>query len=350
MSNQPLRLEQYGAVLYNANLNPMGVPDSVIKALGNNLDAVIRYPEDYHSNLKSSIANYTGCEPNHIILANGSSHLLHKFIRTIAPKKAMILTPTFSEYEKVLKIYGCEVCFYQLDESKNYEFDLMDFVTKLDSSIDMIIINNPNNPTSQIISRDDLDTLAEVCKELEAFLVVDEMYIEFTEDYDNLTCVPLVKNYDNLVILRSISKFFAVPGLRLGYAIISNQTYIDKMNALTELGGVSSLTAAACTQMFKDKEYIIKSRLQIHTERSLIYSAMSTSKKVQLFKPYANFMLVKLLDENVTADKVAENCNLKGIVIRNCENIKGLSNKYIRFCFMKPEQNDLLVNTILELV
>ncbi len=350
MSNTPLRLEQYETVLYNANLNPMGVPESVNKAIKANPDAIIRYPGDYYGNLKKAISTYAGCNTDHIVLASGSSDLLRLYAALIAPKKAMLLVPSFSEYEKVLGIFGCDIQYYELDEAKNYEFDLADFVAHLDSSLDMIIIGNPNNPTSQIISRDDMETLAAVCKELEIFLAIDEMYIEFTEDYENLTCVPLVSDYSNIAVLRSVSKFFAVPGLRLAYAIMNNDNYMNVINITSSPNNISSITAVACTEMFKDKKYIKESRSQIYTERNLIYSAMSPSKDVQLFKPYANFMLVKLLKENVTAQQVADACNLKGIVIRNCENIRGLSNKYIRFCFMKPTQNDLLVNTILEVV
>ncbi len=350
MSQNQLRIEQYDTVLYNANLNPLGVPESVTKALAANTDAIMRYPNVYYDGLKKAISTYAACKEEHIILGNGSSDLLRLFTALLSPKKAMVLVPSFSEYEKVLGIYGCETVFYELDESKDFEFDIADFVGHLDSSIDMIIIGNPNNPTSQIISRDDMETLAAVCKELEIFLLIDEMYIEFADKYQELTAVPLVEEYDNIAILRSISKFFAVPGLRLGYAIMNNEDNMNIINITSAPNQITSLTAAVCTEMFKDREYVMESRSQIYTERNLIYSAMATNKNVKLYKPYANFMLVKILKEDVSANQIAANCNLKGIVIRNCENIRGLSDRYIRFCFMKPSQNDLLVNTILELL
>lgn len=350
MKNNQLRIEQYDTVLYNANLNPMGVPESVMKAIADNADSVIRYPDSYYPGLKSAIATYAGCKEDQLVLATGSSDLLRLYITSLAPKKAMVLVPSFSEYEKVLNIYGCEIVYYELKEEDNYEFDIADFVAHLDSSIDLIILGNPNNPTSQIISRDDMITMAEVCKELDTFLLIDEMYIEFTEKYPELTCIPIVDDYDNIAVLRSVSKFFAVPGLRLAYSVMNNKEYMDTLRLTAAPNPISSLTAAVCIEMFKDKKYIEESRSQIYTERNLIYSAMSTNKNVKLFKPSANFMLVKILKDDVSANQIAAHCNLKGIVIRNCENIRGLSNRYIRFCFMKPSQNDLLVNTILELM
>lgn len=350
MNNKPLRLEQYDTVLYNANLNPMGVPKSVTKALAEHTDSVIRYPNDYYGNLKKAISEYVKCDTEHIVLGNGSSDMLRLFSAVLAPKKAMLLVPSFSEYEKVLSIFGCEIDYYELKEEDDYKLDIADFVSNLNSSYDVIILGNPNNPTSQIIDRDDMETLAAVCKELEIFMLIDEMYIEFTEDYENLTAVPLVKEYNNIAVMRSISKFFAVPGLRLAYAIMNNQEHMEVINLTSTPNSISTLTAAACIDMFKDTEYISSSRSQIYTERNLIFSAMQTNKNVKLFKPYANFMLVKILKDDVSAANIAANCNLKGIVIRNCENIRGLSDRYIRFCFMKPSQNDLLVNTILDLL
>lgn len=350
MAKAPLRIEQLDTVLYNSNLNPMGVPESVKKALSENLGSIIRYPSEYYGDLKKSISLYSGADEENIVLGNGLSDMLRLYCSLIIPQKALILSPTATEYERVLSIYGCEVSYYELDEEKDYVLDIKDFVSKLDSSYDMIILGNPNNPTSQIIGREDMELIAEVCKELEIFLIIDEMYIEFTEDYEKLTSTPLVKEFDNIAVLRSVSKFFAVPGLRLSYSIISNPSHLEMISITVAPNKISTLTVAACTAMFKDKKYIEESRSQIHTERNLIFSAMNTNKNVKLFKPYANYMLVKILKDDLTAQAIEEHCRTKGIIIRNCSNFHGLDNKYIRFCFMKPKQNDLLVNTILELL
>ncbi len=350
MAKAPLRIEQLDTVLYNSNLNPMGIPESVTKSLKENLGSIIRYPSDYYDDLKKAVSTYAGCETDHIVLGNGLSDMLRQYSSLIIPQKALLLVPSAMEYENVLSIYGCEIDYYNLDEEKDYILDAKDFVSKLDSSYDVVIIGNPNNPTSQVISRMDMELIAEVCKELEIFLIIDEMYIEFTEDYKELTSIPLVKDYDNIAVLRSVSKFFAIPGLRFAYSVTSNTSHLEMISVTAAPNTISTLTAAACTAMFKDKKYIEESRSQIHTERNLIYSAMATNKNVKLFKPCANYMLVKLLKDDVSAQDIEEHCRTKGIIIRNCSNFRGLDNKYIRFCFMKPKQNDLLVNTILELL
>lgn len=350
MNNNQLRLEQFDTVLYNSNLNPMGAPESAIKAIKEETASIIRYPNDYYDNLKDAISTYAKCEKDHIILGNSSSDLLHRFISQLKPKKAMLLSPCYSEYENVLKTYDCEVDFFDLKEDENFEFNIAEFVGALDSSYDLIILGNPNNPTSQLISKEDLETMAAVCEELDTFLIIDEMYIEFVHNASQATCIPLVNEYSNIAILRSISKFFAVPGIRLAYAVMNNQTNKSIINIGAASNNISTLSAIACIAMLKDTEYIMQSNSQIYTERNLIYSAMSTNKNIKLYKPNANFMLAKILKDDVDATAIAEHCKLKGIIIRNCESFRGLDSSYIRFCFMKPEQNDLLVNTILELL
>lgn len=348
MNHSQLRLEQYETVLFNANQNPLGVPESVTKVLEENLDAIGRYPVGYYGKLKESIGEYVSCNPENIILGSGFSDLLRLFTALITPKKALVPIPSSDDYEKVLSIFGCDTTFYELEEANDYVLDVKDLISTLDDSYDMVILGNPNNPTSQIISREDMETLAAACKQLGIFLVIDEMYIEFTEKYDELTAVPLTDEYDNIAVLRGVTKFFAVPGLRLAYAIMNNLEYMSIINITNTPDNISTLTAIACTELFKDFSYVTRSRSQIFTERNLIYSAMVTNKNLKLYKPYANFMLAKLLKEDVSASSVAANCNLKGIIIKNCTDIRGLDDRYIRFCFMNPRQNDLLVNTILE--
>lgn len=346
--NNQLRLEQYETVLYNANMSPLGIPKSVSKAIEEHASSIGRYPSEYYGELKKAISNYAGCAEEHIVLGTGSVDMLKLYMALLAPQKAMIPVPSSTIYESVLTAYGCETDYYELPLNNNYKLDIADFVGHLDSSYDVVIIGNPNNPTSQIIARDDMETLAAACEALEIFLIIDEMYIEFAEKYEELTAIPLVADYENIAVLRSVSKFFAVPGLRLAYSVMNNETNMAIINLTSSSDNISTLTAAACTAMFKDKEFIEQTRSTVFTERNLIYSAMSSNKHLRLFKPYGNFMLVQIMKDGVNASQLAATCNLKGLVIRNCSDFRGLDDSFIRFCFMNPKQNDLLVNTIME--
>ena len=350
MNSNPLRIEQYETVLYDANLNPLGIPASVKQSIANNISSIIKYPDIYYANLKTAISDYAETSLERIIMGNGSPDLLRLFMALLTPKKAMILVPSSTEYEKVIRAYGCEAVFYQLDEEQEYVLDVADLVKSLDASLDLLILGNPNNPTSKRISREDVASIAEACKSLDIFLLVDEMYVEFLDDYREVTAVPLTDEFSNLAVLRSVSKFFAVPGLRFAYAVMNNEELGQIIDLTTTKNNIATLSAIAGIDMLKDTDYIEKSRSVIHTERSLVYLAMRPCRTIKHFKPEANFMLMKLLKDDLNSSQVAEHCSLRGIMLRRCDDIRGLGDKYLRFCFMNPKQNDLMVNTILEIV
>ncbi|MCR5542645.1 MAG: aminotransferase class I/II-fold pyridoxal phosphate-dependent enzyme [Eubacterium sp.] len=348
--NTPLRIEQYETVLYNANLNPLGIPDTVSRAIKEHIGTIAKYPDIYYSNLRKAVAEYINVSMDKTIIGNGSVDLLKLFALQLSPKKAVLLTPGPNEYERILSTLKAEITFYELSEDKEFELDAEDFISTLTEDTDLIVLCNPNNPTSKKISFEDIKKIVDRCKELNIFIIIDEMYIEFIDDSEKFSAVPLIEDHSNLAVLRSVSKFFAVPGLRFAYAVLNNPELKDRLDFTTTKNNVASLTAIAITDMFKDEKYIAESKSMIHTERSLVYLAMSTCRSIHLFKPDANYMLVKLLKDDITSADVAEHCNKRGIIIRKCDDIRGLSNKYIRFCFMNPKQNDLMVNTILEIV
>ena len=350
MNNAPLRIEQYETVLFNANLNPKGIPESVTQAIKENISSIVKYPDIYYNKLITAVSSYVGAPLENIVMGNGSTDLLKLYGALLLPKKALLLTPGPSEFENVLSAYNVELSFYDLKEEEDFKLDMDDLIAQLTDDLDLIIIANPNNPTSKKIELADIRKLTEACKEKNIFLIIDEMYIEFLDDYKQYTAVPLTEEFDNISVIRSVSKFFAVPGLRFAYAIMNNPKHKEIIDLTTTKNNIASLTAIAITDMFKDEEYITESQSMIHTERSLVYLAMSTSKTIKLIKPDANFMLVKLLKDDLSSSDVAMHCNQRGIIIRKCDDIRGLSDKYIRMCFMKPKQNDLMVNTILEIV
>ena len=160
MSNGPLRIEQYETVRYDLNCNPLGVPDSVTRAIMENISAVGRYPDTYYEPLRNAIASYACCAPEHLVLGSGSSDLLRLFVALLAPKKALLPIPSATDYEHVLSVYGCETDFYELDINQDYHLDMDDFIAHLSDTYDIVILGNPNNPTSQLISKADIEKLA----------------------------------------------------------------------------------------------------------------------------------------------------------------------------------------------
>ncbi len=189
-------------VSFSANVNPKGISPLLRKTLSERLDAITSYPDREYTSLRRSIADYVRSEPEHIIVGNGSTELISLFIQIEHPKKALVLGPTYSEYEREIFLGGGATHYYPLKESDDFRLDLSDFTNHLNESVDLLVICNPNNPTSSSITRDSMRRILDVCKQYNIFVMVDETYVEFADHMDEITSVPLTHYYNNIIILR----------------------------------------------------------------------------------------------------------------------------------------------------
>ena len=331
---------------FSANVNPLGVSPRLRNTLASHIDAITTYPDREYTSLRKCIAAYTRTDPDNIIVGNGSTELISLFIQLEHPKKAMIIGPTYSEYEREISLGGGTTLYYPLKESDDFILDVTDFTTRLNESIDLLVICNPNNPTSSCIDRKTMRQVLDVCKQHDIFVMVDETYVEFADNMEDITAVPLTSYYNNIIILRGTSKFFAAPGLRLGYAITGNKDLIKSINTRKNPWTINSLAVIAGELMFTDEEYIHKTKSLITMERNRIYELLSKHPDFKVYKPSGNFMLVKLLREDVTSQDIFDQAIMQGMMIRDCSTFPFLDNKFIRFCFMMPDMNDKLLHCL----
>ncbi len=260
----------------------------------------------------------------------------------------MILGPTYSEYEREISLEGGRSSYYPLHSHNDFGLDLEDFTSHLNDEIDLLILCNPNNPTSTCINRKDMRIILDVCKQHDIYVMVDETYIEFTPNYEEVNSVPLTAYYNNIIILRGTSKFFASPGLRLGYAITGNADLLSHINQYKNPWMINSLAEIAGRIMFSDTDYIQKTKDLISKEREFCYKELSNSKQFEPFLPNANFMLVKILDEGLTSSQLFDRCIKEKMMIRDCSTFPFLDDKFIRICFMNPEDNKRLLQVLMQ--
>lgn len=335
---------------FSANVNPLGISPLLRTALADRIDAITSYPDREYTALRKSIAAYAHTDWNHIIVGNGSTELISLFVQIEHPRKAMIIGPSYSEYEREITLGGGTALYYPLKEKHNFILDLPDFLGKLNDTIDLLIICNPNNPTSTAISRAGMRTILDECKRYGIYVMIDETYVEFAPDTEALTAIPLANIYNNVIILRGISKFFAAPGLRLGYAVTGNRDLIKEVNTRKNPWTINSLAEIAGELMFQDTEYIRDTKELISSERARIYGILSAMETVKVYEPTANFILVKILKPGVTAADLFDHAIRRGLMIRDCSTFPFLDGRYFRFCFMSPEKNDELLGCIRELL
>ena len=335
-------------ISFSANVNPLGISPKLKEELKEHIDCITTYPDRDYIKLRECIATYCNTETENIIVGNGSTELISLFVQIRSPKKTLVLGPTYSEYEREISLAGGKTIYYPLREENDFVLDSSHFIGKLTEDIDMLIICNPNNPTGTAINTHDMRRILDACKECNIFVMVDETYVEFAQDINEISSVGLTRTYDNIGILRGTSKFFAAPGLRLGYAICSNNDLVAEINKRKDPWTINSIAVVAGTLMFNDEQYIKETRNLISTERDRLYKKFLESPRFKPYIPQGNFMLLKICEDGITSGQLFDKCIKKGLMIRDCSTFPYLGENFIRICFMNPSDNDKLAETLLK--
>lgn len=333
---------------FSANVNPLGISYQLREGLMEHLDAITSYPDREYTSLRKCIADYTGTDYRNILVGNGSTELISLVIQILHPKKALIIGPTYSEYEHEVSLGGGRSHYFRLKETDDFCLNPEELQEALSYDIDLLVLCNPNNPTSSQTDRHSMRRILDACKEKGIFVMVDETYVEFSESTNEITAIPLTDYYNNIIILRGISKFFAAPGLRLGYAICGNHQLLKEIDSKKNPWTINSLAAAAGEMMFQDEKYIRDTKELITAERQRICSILDNCPAVKYYPPHGNFILVRVLRDDITSMDLFETAIRQGLMIRDCSTFPFLDNKYIRFCFMNPADNDALLKVLLD--
>ena len=211
---------------------------------------------------------------------------------------------------------------------------------------DFLILCNPNNPPSSAITQEELRRLIGFCAEKNIFVMIDETYVEFAPDINAITAVPLTREFTNLMVLRGVSKFFAAPGMRLGYGITGNMEFLAKMREKQTPWSLNSLGAFAGEIMLQDEDYIKETRNLIISERDQMIRELKDTDTYKIYPAYANFILLRILKNGLTSYDVFEACIRQGMMIRDCSSFQCLDGEFVRFCIMMPEDNSRLVKVL----
>lgn len=326
---------------FSSNINPLSPSPKAFEFLKKNLSLIKTYPDPLYKNLKEAISKYSSCATDNIILGLGSTELLTNAINLINPKKALILSPSYSEYENELNKINAEIFFYTLKLENNFRIDLDEIINLINkNNIELFVFANPNNPTGSILKKDQIE---EILKKTCAYIIVDETYIEFT-DMKIFSSVGLIKNYNKIIISRGTSKFFGVPGLRLGYALNSQKDLLNKFTNKEILWQINICADLMGQVMFKDKEYIENAFSYIKEQREKLMSELENIPSLKAVNSSGNFILVKLKKGSVKSlvKKLRENL----IIVRDCSDFKGLDESYFRFCILDKKSNEIFIEKL----
>lgn len=331
---------------FSANINPLGLPQSIKKAVIEQIDSFVSYPDPHCRQLVQAISRFEDIPKETIVCGNGAADLIFRLVLSLKPKNAILLAPTFAEYEKALEIVECQVEKHVLLWKNDFQLK-EDFLEKLNPSVDILFLCNPNNPTGQLVNPSLLKEILIQCKKNDILLVLDECFIDFLENPMEHSCKKFIEQYDNLFILKAFTKNFAMAGFRLGYGICSNLNLLASISATGQPWSVSIPAQIAGVQALGEREYLEETRKLISFEKQYLIKELE-KLKIKVYRGAANYLFFKI--PNITCKKEEEQFQKallqKGILIRSCSNYAGLDSSYFRIAVKLHKDNCRLIEAL----
>jgi threonine-phosphate decarboxylase len=326
---------------FSTNINPLGIPKRVKEAAIQSLDICNQYPDVKQLSLKKALSSKEETDMEHIICGNGAADLIFSLCLAKKPQKALLLAPTFSEYEQALLSVDCSIIYHFLKEEDNFLLK-SDFFPKLTNDIDIVFLCNPNNPTGNVISTDVLRKILSICEENKTLLVLDECFNDFLDAPLEYTLRGEVKHSPYLFILKAFTKLYAMPGLRLGYGLCSNTNLLNRINQVTQPWRISIPATYAGITALEEVDYVKKTNILIKEERKYLLDELS-HYGFKVYDSKANYIFFKGPDNFYDA-MLKEN-----ILIRNCSNYRGLTQGYYRIAVKNHDDNILFIKKVRQL-
>jgi threonine-phosphate decarboxylase len=324
---------------FSANINPYKI-EKLEEYILEGIHKSYNYPDIHYTQLRKNIEEYLGCRSEWIIPGNGATEIMYLLMKCIKGPLAVI-NPTFSEYERSARLNHVEVVPFYLHKHNSFLIDGDEIRSRI-NEFESLFICNPNNPTGKVQNiKEILDLLQSHSK----LLIVDETFIEFVEDEGTFSLLQYIEDYPNLIIIKAATKFFGLPGIRLGYGITSHQELLKQMFIYKEPWTINSFAENLSNYIFKEQEYIQMTKEFFKTERKRVLNELAA---IEHFKTYAtdtNFVLIEL--RSITADQLKKRLFEKyNVLIRDASNFKGLDEHFIRIAIKTPMQNDLLISKL----
>ena len=330
---------------FSVNTNPLGLPERLTDIISRNVDSILHYPDPSSERLKSKLSVLHGVAPKNLAIGNGSIELIYLVPRAFKIKQPLMITPTFSEYEFAVRSSGSRPVFFNACEKDNFKIDCGKLAKHL-PRCDALFLCNPNNPTGTLLHSDEVLYLSRHVKKHRGLLILDEAFIEFTEQSKSAAVISEAVKNKSLVILRSMTKSFSIPGLRLGY-VIGHKEMIEKIARLLYPWNVNGPAQLAGEKALADKDYMKRTRLFVANERRYMSERLSSIKGLKVYQSSANFILCKLRDAPIVSSLTLTRRLLReGVYIRDCGNFRGLGDKFFRVAVRKRDDSDRLIKSI----
>lgn len=332
---------------FSLNINPLGPPPAVLQCLKWNLTAIQRYPDPESRDVKIALAHYLKVSPENVLVGNGAMEILHWLLPLLRPRQVLVCEPTFGEYRRIAQLNGAAVTTLFLRPQDAFLPQPGAILAKLGSA-ELIFLCRPNNPTGGLIPKNILDEVLELAEHKGVFLVIDESFLDFLPDWQQHTLCGRAVVQDNMLVLRSLTKLFALPGLRLG-AAVANAVLVRAMDKLRDPWNVNILAQLAGTVALQQEDYLEQSRSLIRQERDFLHTGL-VALCLHPFPAVANFVLVDIGPTGPEAYRLTAEAAQRGLLLRDCSAFPGLGPHYIRLAVKDRSANQKLLQVLAEIL
>ena len=343
-TNNPHGGDIYGKNIwldFSANTNPAGTPPGVVEAAAASLEHADRYPDPYARELIGAIAEYHGLPEDHVLAGAGAAELIYSYAQAGRFKKAMIVCPTFAEYELGLEAAGdTEIIRVTADDKTDFEFTSDITFGILSSVPDVVFICNPNNPTGRLADPAVIREIVGLSHKVGTKVFLDECFIDLAE---GISMADSLEQYPNLTILRAFTKTYGMAGLRLGYVLSSDQATLRAMASSVQPWNISTPAQAAGVQALKEEEFLRSSISLIGEEREYLTRGLR-ELGLRVIDSDVNFLLF------MGPENLGERLKKLGILIRDCSNYEGLCPGWFRIAVRLHSENEELLKAIREVM
>ncbi len=329
---------------FSANINPLGLSSRVRTALIESIDAVTCYPDPDAAALKQAISSAYRVPEEWIETGNGAVELIYLLCRVLSPRRIVLPAPTFGEYEAAARAAGVPVEMTMLSEADGFIPEI-EALCQILQPADMMFVCNPNNPTGVVLTRKQLEPLLKRASDVGAQVVVDESFIDFRSADQEESCRTLVDQYDSITVLHSLTKFLAVPGLRLGF-LLGRPDLVRRMALLRDPWNVNVMAQVAGVAGLADGAYRTATRKFVGREKDLLWAGLHGIPGIKAFMPSVNFLLLDLVATGFTATALQEKLWPQKVLVRNCASFAGLSDRYVRLAVKTSMENRRIVEMI----
>ncbi|MHB8844986.1 MAG: threonine-phosphate decarboxylase CobD [Nitrospirota bacterium] len=322
---------------FSASINPLGVPESVAAVIRENIGLLVHYPDPFADGISRDLSQHLGVPALSLVCGNGSTELIYLVVRALRPRRVLIPAPTFSEYERACHLNdGTSCTHFDLSPQDGYVIDPGQFVAAM-AGCDMAFLCNPNNPTGRLLEREAVLDLVRAAERAGCLLVVDEAFIDFTPDQ---SVARDVEGNTHLIVLRSLTKFYALSGLRIGYGLFPDHI-IERIRRHKEPWTVNTLAQIAAATAIGDRAYQMRTTEVISAEKGYLEQGFR-DLGIEFFPSSANYYLFRTTSGN----SVASSLRKRGILVRDCSNFVGLDGSYVRVAVRSRNENSRLLKEL----